>query len=178
MSGEGARVGILSDTHGLLRPELFDVFEGVDRILHAGDVGDPDILADLGAIAPVEAVWGNVDEWEVRDRTREALELRIGGVGVAVAHGHRVEPEYARLLDRFPAADLVIHGHTHEPSLDRLDGRWLLNPGAAGHRRFRLPVSVALARLEPGSVEIEFVELETGRRGPRPADVTSSRSRS
>ena len=173
MREASVRVGILSDTHGLLRPELFEVFEGVDRILHAGDVGAPGILLDLEAIAPVEAVWGNVDGSEVRQEALEALELELGGVRVAVAHGHRVQPDYERLMDRFPDAALVVHGHTHEPALRRVDGRLLLNPGAAGHRRFRLPVSVALARLGPDGVEVEFVELETGQRGPSPEDLRS-----
>lgn len=170
-------LGVLSDTHGLLRPELFEVFEGVDRILHAGDVGDPDILVDLEALAPVHAVWGNVDGSEVRSRAREAVEVEVRGFSVAMSHGHRVAPAYERLLDRFPGADLVVHGHTHEPSLRRVGAVLLLDPGSAGHRRFRNPVTAALVEVGRDGPRVEFVELETGRRSADPSDLSPARGR-
>lgn len=155
--------GVVSDTHGLLRPEVLRLFLGVDLILHAGDVGDPRILTDLAAVAPLRAVWGNVDGWDVRRETEEEVRLEVGGVSVAVAHGHRV-PEHDRLLDRHPDARVVIHGHTHRPKVDRrADERLLLNPGSAGPKRFGKPVTAALLRLRPGGEpEVEIRDLETG----------------
>jgi putative phosphoesterase len=84
------KIGIISDTHGLLRPQVFDVFQGVEHILHAGDIGNLDIITELEAIAPVTAVWGNADGWEVRGRVPEVAEVELGGVRVAVIHGMQV----------------------------------------------------------------------------------------
>jgi uncharacterized protein len=154
------KVGILSDTHGLLRPEVFRAFEGVDHVIHAGDVGDADILTALEAIAPVTAVWGNVDGWEVRDRTRQAAEVELEGVRVAVLHGHRLPaatPEEA--VQAHPDAALVVFGHSHRPLVRRVGGTLAVNPGSAGPRRFRDPVTVALAHLEAGAVTAELVDL-------------------
>lgn len=177
MSDHGTVVlGVLSDTHGLLRPELFEVFEGVDRILHAGDVGGPSILDDLEALAPVHAVWGNVDGSKVRERAREAITVEVAGLSVGMAHGHRLAPAYDRLLAQFPEADLIVHGHSHEPSLRRLGDVLLLDPGSAGHRRFRNPVTAALVRLGRDGPRVEFVELETGRRSADPADLVPGRT--
>lgn len=162
---QAARIGVISDTHGLLRPEVFDAFEGVARILHAGDVGDPAILADLSSIAPVTAVWGNVDGFAVRERAAETASGAIGGLWWAMAHGHREQPAYERLLERFPQAGLVIHGHSHVPALSRVGSTLLLNPGAAGPKRFDLPASVAL--VEPrgdGRLRVAHLDLETGDR--------------
>lgn len=161
-------IGVISDTHGLLRPEVFEVFEGVSLILHAGDVGDPSILTDLESIAPVTAVWGNMDRWDVRERTREAATGEIAGLRWAMAHGHRVQPAYERLIHRFPTADLVIHGHSHEPALGRIGSVLLLNPGAAGPKRFALPASVAFVHpTGQKTPRVVHVDLETG--APFPA---------
>lgn len=156
-------MGVVSDTHGLLRPEVLRLFRGVDLILHAGDVGDPHILTDLAAVAPVRAVWGNVDGWEVRRETEEDVRAEVGGVSVAVEHGHRVS-DHDELLDLHPDARVVIHGHTHLPRVERrADGRVLLNPGSAGPRRFRKPVTAALMRAGPGDeLELEIRDLESG----------------
>lgn len=158
------RLGVISDTHGLLRPAVFDLFDGVEGILHAGDVGSPTILDDLAAIAPVTAVWGNVDGPRVRERTSGTASGEWAGISWAMAHGHAVEPVYERLLERFDGVRLVVHGHTHSPALRRVGPALLLNPGAAGPRRFDLPASVAL--VEAGSdvaPRVVHLDLETGR---------------
>lgn len=158
-----ARLGVLSDTHGLLRAEVFRAFRGVDRILHAGDVGDPDILTDLEALAPVTAVWGNVDGWAVRGRTTEEAEGEVAGLRYAVTHGHQVMPRYRRLAERFPGAGLVVYGHTHTPALRRAGRVLLLNPGSAGPRRTGRPVSVALVEASRGALpRIVHLDLESG----------------
>lgn len=155
-------LGIISDTHGLLRPEVFAAFEAVDHILHAGDVGDPDILIDLGAIAEVTAVWGNVDGFDLRDRLPEVARLTLGGVSVRVVHGHSVgapTPEAVAALH--PDADLVIFGHSHRPVIQRVGTVLTVNPGSAGPSRFRLPVTVALASIIDGQVEARIVHLRS-----------------
>lgn len=152
------KVGLVSDTHGLLRPELFDLFDGVERILHAGDVGDEEILDDLAAIAPVTAVWGNVDGESVRRRTREQAELECDGVRVVLVHGHGVaDPD--ELPGLFPDADVVVHGHTHVPRCERVGGLWLVNPGSAGPRRIDRPVTAAVAELRPDGVRVRHHDL-------------------
>lgn len=163
MTEEATTVGVVSDTHGTLRPEVLRLFSGVDLILHAGDVGDPQILTDLAAIAPLRAVKGNVDGWEVSREVEEGVELEVTGVRVAVAHGHRVA-DYGALLDRYPDARVVVHGHSHVPKVDwREDGRLLMNPGSAGPKRFRKPVTAALLRiLSDGDLEVEIRDLESG----------------
>lgn len=159
---ETAEIGVVSDTHGLLRSELFGLFEGVDLVLHGGDVGDPAILASLESIAPVEAVWGNVDGWEVRDRTAEERRGEIAGLAWAVIHGHQV-PDYGGLPGRFPEAGLIVHGHSHVPAARRKDGALVLNPGSAGPRRFGDPVTAARVSVRDGLPEASFRDLLTGR---------------
>lgn len=156
-----AAIGVVSDTHGLLRSELFGFFEGVDLVLHAGDVGDPAILDSLEAVAPVEAVWGNVDGWDVRERTDEVRRGEIAGLSWAVIHGHRVA-DYDDLPSRFPAADLIVHGHSHVPAARRLGGALVLNPGSAGPRRFDDPVTAARVEVRDGTPEVTFRDLLTG----------------
>lgn len=157
------RIGLVSDLHGELPAELFVLLAGVDRILFAGDAERAELLADLGAIAPVHAVWGNVDGPEVRAASREELSVRIGGVRFAVAHGHRVAPRFERLLARFPEADVVVHGHSHLPASRRIGGRWLVNPGSARLPRGGWPPSVALAEVGPGGVRVVHLALPDGR---------------
>ena len=146
------RLGIISDTHGLLRPEVFDVFAGVDRILHAGDIGPPELIGELEAIAPVHAVWGNTDEREVRRLVPEVIEMRIEGFDFLVVHGHQLgSPTPEALHQRWPAAEIIIYGHTHLPVLVTVDQVvTVMNPGGAGPRRFDLPASVGIMELEPG----------------------------
>ncbi|MET0397403.1 MAG: metallophosphoesterase family protein [Longimicrobiaceae bacterium] len=155
------KVGIISDTHGLLRPEVFAVFEGVEHILHAGDVGPADLLVELEAIAPVTAVWGNTDGWEVRARLPEVARVELGGVPVVVLHGMQLgSPTAARAAAAYPDAELVVFGHSHRPVVERVGAVLAVNPGSAGPRRFRDPVTVALAELAPGRTSARLVELD------------------
>jgi putative phosphoesterase len=154
------RVGIISDTHGLLRPEVFERFAGVDHILHAGDVGPAELLIELEAIAPVTAVWGNTDGWDVRERVPEVAQVELEGVRVVVIHGQQFgSPTPAAVAGAHPGAGLVVFGHSHKPLIERVGGTLAVNPGSAGARRFRLPVSVALATLEGGRVEARLETL-------------------
>lgn len=147
------RLGIISDTHGLLRPEVFETFSGVDHILHAGDVGPLELLTELEAIAPVTAVYGNTDGMEARARLRRVASLQLDGFNIVVTHGDQfgrgVKPE--QLQQAFPEADLIIYGHSHIPLLETVDlVVTVMNPGAAGPRRFDLPASVGIVELEAG----------------------------
>lgn len=156
-----ARIGVISDTHGFLRSDVFGAFRGVARILHAGDVGEPRILTELEVLAPVTAVWGNVDGPEVREATREMAEGEVAGVRFALVHGHQVR-DYADLPGRFPGADLVVHGHSHVPTVGRRDGTVILDPGSAGPKRFGKPVTVALVEVEEGEISVRHLDLESG----------------
>lgn len=153
------KIGLISDTHGLLRPEVFTVFDGVEHILHAGDVGDPDILIELNAIAPVTAVWGNVD-YDLRDQLLETAQLTLDGVEIAMIHGQQFgSPRPTKVAGRFPDADLVVFGHSHQPLIEAVGESLAVNPGSAGPGRFGLPVTVAVATLEGGKVEAELIQL-------------------
>ena len=154
------RVGLISDTHGLLRPEVVDALAGVERILHAGDVGSVGILDDLAALAPVTAVWGNTDGHDVRATVPEVATLALEGRSVVVVHGHRLgSPRPDTLRAAHPEADIIVYGHTHRPLEDRGAGRLVVNPGAAGPARFRLRPSVAILTLEPAGAAVRLVEL-------------------
>ncbi len=155
------RVGIISDTHGLLRPEVFAAFEGVEHILHAGDVGPAELLAELEAIAPVTAVWGNTDGWEVRGRVKEVAEVELGGVRVVVLHGMQLgSPTPEKVAAAHPGAGLVVFGHTHRALVRQVGDTLAVNPGSAGPRRFRDPVTVALGELASGRASVRLVTLE------------------
>lgn len=146
------RLGVIADTHGLLRPQVFDVFRSVDHILHGGDVGKREILNDLQALAPVTAVYGNTDDLELRSLLPRVATLRLDGFDIVVTHGdqHRATTP-AALHTAFPEADIIIYGHTHKPHLELVDRTvTVMNPGSAGPRRFDLPVSVGILELEPG----------------------------
>jgi len=147
------RLGIISDTHGLLRPEVFDVFSGVDHILHAGDIGPLELLTELEAIAPVTAVFGNTDGMEVRARLPRVARVELDAFAIVVTHGDQfgrgVTP--ADLHDAHPDADIIVYGHTHRPLLTLVDQVvTVMNPGGAGPRRFDLPASVGIMELEAG----------------------------
>ena len=152
------RIGLVSDTHGLFRKELFAALDGVDLILHAGDVGPDDILARLETIAPVKAVRGNTDA-PGRPRLSDAIELTIGGVKLHVSHGHEVgSPNPERLVARYDA-DVIVYGHTHRQLVARLGGQLIVNPGAAGARRFDLQPSVAVLTIVDGTADVTLVPL-------------------
>lgn len=146
------RLGIISDTHGLLRPEVFKAFSKVDYILHAGDVGSVDILTELEALAPLYAVWGNTDGPELRRVLPEVVQMRLEGFDFLVVHGHQLgSPTPEALHERWPDAEIIIYGHTHMPILETVDQVvTVMNPGGAGARRFDLPASVGIMELEPG----------------------------
>ena len=146
------RLGVISDTHGLLRPEVFDAFAGVDHILHAGDVGNTGILTDLEALAPVTAVYGNTDGAELRSRLPQVAALQLDGFDIVVTHGDQLGNPTPQLLNAaFPDAQIIVFGHTHRPLLTLVDVVvTVMNPGGAGARRFNLPPSVGILELEPG----------------------------
>mgnify|MGYP006144682437 FL=1 len=154
------KIGIISDTHGLLRAQVFQAFEGVEHILHAGDVGDPDILTALEAVAPVTAVWGNVDGWEVRSRVPEVARLELAGVRIAILHGMQLgSPTPQKAAAAHPDAGLVVFGHSHRPVIQQVGPTLAVNPGSAGPRRFKDPVTVAIAEIENGSVQARLIDL-------------------
>ena len=146
------RLGVISDTHGLLRPEVFQAFREVDHILHAGDVGPGSLLAELEALAPVTAVYGNTDGWEIRDLLPQVARLELDGFNIVVTHGDQLGvPTPERLHSEFPEAEILVFGHTHRPLLTLVDVVvTVMNPGGAGPRRFNLPASVGILELEAG----------------------------
>jgi putative phosphoesterase len=146
------RLGIISDTHGLLRPEVFDVFREVDHILHAGDVGPAELLTELETLAPVTAVYGNTDGWDLRTRLPQVATLRLDGFDIVVTHGDQFgSPTPEKLNAAFPSAEIIVYGHTHRPLLTRVDVVVTVrNPGGAGPKRFDLPPSVGIMELEAG----------------------------
>lgn len=151
-------IGLIADTHGLVRPSVFDALDGVDFILHAGDVGDG-VLAELKTIAPVRAVYGNTDPPGDPDLS-PALDLDVEGIRIHVSHGHELgAPTPEKLLSKYNA-DVIVYGHTHKQLVVCADGRWVVNPGAAGQRRFKLAPSVARMRIDRGQIGIEIVELK------------------
>jgi putative phosphoesterase len=150
-------IGIISDTHGLIRPETEKALQGVDLIIHAGDIGGPDILEDLRAIAPVVAVRGNMDRGSWAGDLPEFEILELNGLLVYVVHD-------IHHLDLDPAAagfHAVVFGHTHSPYAVKEKGVLFLNPGSAGPKRFRKPVSMARVRLNKAELTSRFIELES-----------------
>lgn len=158
---DGFKIGLISDTHGLLRNEIYAAFEGIDEIIHAGDVGDAAILTELEVIAPVSAVYGNIDGWDVRESSRQVLELERAGHQIAVIHGHQLgAPKVEDLAEMFPEARVIVYGHTHQPLVREFGDKLVVNPGSAGHRRFGKPISAAHlilpAKGRPRAVLIEL----------------------
>jgi putative phosphoesterase len=157
-------IGLISDTHGLVRPECFAALDGVEMIFHAGDVGGRDVLHVLSRIAPVQAVYGNTDLIDDPALSRHFTET-IDGVTVHVSHGHELgRPTPEALLARY-AADVVVFGHTHRPLVLERHGRLVVNPGAAGPRRFHFQPSVARLTIHDGRATAEIVSLQDGAGG-------------
>jgi len=153
------RIGVISDTHGLLRPEAVEALRGSDSIIHAGDIGDRAILTKLEELAPVTAVRGNVDREKWTREIPETNVLEVAGVSVYVLHVlHKLDlkPEAAGFA-------AVVSGHSHIPRQEFKNGVLYFNPGSAGARRFRLPVSVGRLIVEDGKVRGEIVELNLAR---------------
>lgn len=144
------RVGVISDTHGLLRPEALKFLRGADHIIHAGDIGTPEILEELKALAPVTAVRGNNDTGRWARSVPLTANLNVGGVVIHVIHD---------IADLRAKARVVVSGHSHKPKVEERDGVLYLNPGSAGPRRFTLPVAAAELRISGASVRVRIKEL-------------------
>jgi putative phosphoesterase len=154
------RIGLISDTHGRLRPELFERLAGVQRILHAGDVGSGDLLVELDAIAPVTAVYGNVDGWELRRTLPQVARVEEAGRIIVVVHGDSVgSPTPGRLVREHPGADVIVYGHTHQPRVERVGACLVVNPGSAGPARFHLKPSFGILTLDGDGEHVEILEL-------------------
>lgn len=152
-------VGLISDTHGLVRASALYALEGVALILHAGDVGSRDVLIELRAIAPVYAVYGNVDDPFDPDLEPHRW-MALEGWRLHVSHGHEVgRPTPDTLRHRYPDADIHIFGHTHRALVHREDGALIVNPGAAGPKRFDIVPSVARLTLAPGVADVSIVPI-------------------
>ena len=150
------KVAVLSDTHGLLRPVVLSSLSGVDHILHAGDVGDVEILRRLGTVAPVTAIRGNVDTERPCALLPATEMVALGGVRIYLVHSVAdldIEPRAAGVR-------LVVSGHSHRASLATTDGVTYLNPGSVGPRRFKLPVAMAFVLIRNGELQVEQVQLE------------------
>ena len=149
------RIGAISDTHGLLRPEAVDFLRGCEHIVHGGDIGNANVLAQLAALAPLTAVRGNNDTGKWAEGIPETALVEVAGVRIYVIHD-------LALIDVDPAAmgvQVVVSGHSHRPKVERRGGVLYLNPGSAGPRRFRLPVAVGEVVVRGGEVEGRVVEL-------------------
>ena len=149
------RIGIISDTHGLVRPEAIAALRGVDMILHAGDVGAPQVLETLNELAPVVAVRGNNDKGEWADALPDWEVVEVGSISIYMLHD-------LKEIDISPSGasfQVVVSGHSHKPSLENRRGVLYVNPGSAGPRRFSLPVSIAELRVVDGKVSADLIEL-------------------
>ncbi len=156
MTEKSVILGVISDTHGRLRPEAVEALRGSNRILHAGDVGAPEILDALAQIAPVTAVRGNVDSEHWALSLPEAGVVEVAGVSIYILHD-------LGQLDLKPQAAgfrVVVYGHSHQPKIEEKNGVLYFNPGSAGPRRFHLPVSVGKLVIEAGKVRAELMELK------------------
>ena len=151
-------IGLISDTHGLMRPAVYEAFTGVEMILHAGDVGGSKILDELELIAPTRAVYGNTDE-PGDPMLAERIDIEVDGIRVHVSHGHELgSPTPEKLAGQYDA-DVVIYGHTHRQLITRFGQRLFVNPGSAGARRFNLLPSVARLTVANGKAEVQIIDL-------------------
>ena len=148
-------IGVISDTHGLIRPEALQALRGVDLIIHAGDIGKPEVIEALKSIAPVVAVRGNNDKEKWARRFPETAVVEVGEVRIYLIHNVKeleIDPATAGFR-------VVISGHSHRPSVVERDGVLFLNPGSAGPRRFKLPVAIVRLRIRGESLNPRIVEL-------------------
>ena len=154
------KLGLISDTHGLLRASVHSAFTGVDVILHAGDVCADDILPELNLIAPVHAVAGNCDP-PGDPELPFSFEHTFENIRLHMSHGHELgRPKPEQLLQHYPDADIIVYGHTHRQLIFQSAGRMAVNPGSAGPRRFDLAPSVAVMTIDDDRVAVELIELE------------------
>lgn len=159
MSNRATVIGLISDTHGLVRPEVFEALQGVSQILHAGDVGPADVLTELAAIAPIRAVYGNTDA-PGRPDLADRIEDVIDGVRIVVTHGHELgSPTPPKLVGAYPTADVIVYGHTHQQLITKAARRVVVNPGAAGPRRFKLQPCVAKLYIYQRQADVELIPL-------------------
>ncbi|HEX9652680.1 MAG TPA: metallophosphoesterase family protein [bacterium] len=159
------KIGVIADTHGYLHPNVFRAFEGMELILHAGDIGTEDIITSLESIAPVRAIHGNIDIFPLSTRYPEALALEIHGVGICMIHlfiSVRTSPVQNALRNlHIGKLELVICGHTHEAKLERKEEVLIFNPGSAGRRRFSLRQAVGIITIsDDGRFVPEIIYLE------------------
>jgi len=150
------RIGVISDTHGLLRPEALRALAGADLIVHAGDIGGPEVLEALRTLAPLVAVRGNNDRGPWASALPETEVVEAGGRSLYVLH----DVKELGLDPRAAGFDAVIAGHSHQPRIDRRDGVLYLNPGSAGPRRFKLPIAVARLEVDAARLDAEIVQLD------------------
>jgi putative phosphoesterase len=153
MAAQTMRIGLISDTHGLLRPQALEALAGVDRIIHAGDIGNAAVLERLAAIAPVDVVRGNNDTGAWAAAIPHSQTLEYGGVQIYLLH------DIKELAGRMPPVQVVIAGHSHMPLVQEQDGVLRINPGSAGPRRFKLPVTVGMLEIEDGKAMATIREL-------------------
>jgi putative phosphoesterase len=156
------RIGLISDTHGLVRPEALAALAGCDWLLHAGDIGRLDVLQALSAVAPVHAVRGNVDTGEGLAHLPERLDLELGGLRVHLVHRPQDIDEQSATR-----AALVVCGHTHRPLVDEIHGTLRVNPGSAGPRRFSLPVGVGIVEVRSRAPQPRLLTLAVPPARPR-----------
>jgi putative phosphoesterase len=150
-------VGVISDTHGLLRPEAVEALHGSQHIIHAGDIGDKNIIPVLEQIAPVTAIRGNIDHAPWTKKFPETEVIELDGVGFYIIHDvHAID-----LNPRAAGFAAVISGHSHKPHQELKDGVLYFNPGSAGPRRFRLPISIGRLQIQNGKVTAEVINLTT-----------------
>jgi putative phosphoesterase len=155
-SGKGERVGVISDTHGLLRPGAIEFLRGCSRIIHGGDIGGADLLDELRSLAPLTAVRGNNDVGNWAGCLRHSETIDVDGVRVHAIHDLKkleIDPRERRIR-------VIVSGHSHKPSIDERDGILFLNPGSAGPRRFKLPISIGELLIAGGTVTARVIELE------------------
>jgi uncharacterized protein len=156
------RIGIISDTHGLLRPEAQRRLAGVDHIVHAGDIGRPEIVDALREIAPVTAIRGNVDSGEWAREYADTELVRLAGKSIYVLHDLKTLH-----IDARAGVDVVVSGHSHVPKIESIGGILYLNPGSSGPRRFQLPITLATLEVTPEGLRPEIHDLEAVARGNR-----------
>jgi putative phosphoesterase len=148
-------IGVISDTHGLLRPEVISVFKDSDLIIHAGDIGNPQVLDGLKAISKVIAIRGNNDKGKWANKLPDTDVVAVRGISIYIIHNikeFKLDPKVAGM-------NIVISGHSHHPTVKNREGVLFVNPGSAGPRRFNLPVSVARISVNPVRVEAELIEI-------------------
>ncbi|MFN8059212.1 MAG: metallophosphoesterase [Vicinamibacterales bacterium] len=152
-------IGLISDTHGLVRLAALEAFRGVSTILHAGDVGGDDVLVELSTLGPVHAVRGNVDPVG-HPRLPRVYRHVAEGLSIVVVHGHEHAPVTPAKLAAAFRADAIVFGHTHRAVVERVGGTLVVNPGSAGPRRFDLGPSVAVLSIDAGRMAVEIVPIE------------------